>query len=80
MAIVEHVAVAVRAQGQGIGASMMRHAMTLSRTHGCYKLALSSNVKRERAHAFYDGLGFTRHGFSFVVDFVPGREPELFTE
>jgi hypothetical protein len=34
---------------------------------GCYKLALSSNERREAAHAFYDSLGFQRHGFSFVV-------------
>jgi hypothetical protein len=32
------------------------------------KLALSSNFKRNAAHAFYDSLGFQRHGYSFLVD------------
>lgn len=31
------------------------------------KLALSSNVQRERAHAFYASLGFPPHGISFVI-------------
>ena len=33
---------------------------------------LSSNAKRERAHAFYESLGFERHGFSFRVNLVAG--------
>ena len=47
--------------------------MALSRAAGCYKLALSSNIRFERAHAFYDKLGFQRHGYSFVVELEPGR-------
>jgi GNAT superfamily N-acetyltransferase len=46
---------------------MMQHAMQIAAEHGCYKLALTSNVRREGAHAFYDRLGFERHGVSFVV-------------
>ena len=68
LSIVEQVAVAPGRQGQGLGTAMMEHAMAESRARGCYKLQLSSNVKFERAHAFYDKLGFTRHGYSFVVD------------
>lgn len=67
-AIVENVAVAPAARGQGAGTLMMRHAMEHARARGCYKLVLSSNIARERAHAFYDGLGFERHGISFRVD------------
>jgi GNAT superfamily N-acetyltransferase len=54
-------------QGRGVGAAMMRAAMDLARDKGCYKLVLSSNAKRVRAHAFYERLGFTRHGISFSV-------------
>ena len=46
---------------------MMEHARALAREAGAYKLALSSNLKRTRAHAFYDALGFQRHGISFVI-------------
>lgn len=70
LSIVEQVAVRADKQGQGLGTRMMRHAMERSRALGCYKLALSSNVRFERAHAFYDKLGFQRHGYSFVVDLV----------
>ncbi|WP_245421760.1 GNAT family N-acetyltransferase [Rhodoplanes serenus] len=67
-AIVEDVVVAPDAQGRGVGAAMMRFALRASRHKGCYKMMLSSNTKRERAHAFYEGLGFARHGYSFRVD------------
>jgi GNAT superfamily N-acetyltransferase len=66
-AIVEDVVVDPASQGRGIGKAMMRHAMETARDLGCYKLMLSSNIKRERAHAFYDQLGFTRHGISFRI-------------
>ncbi|MCB1521243.1 MAG: GNAT family N-acetyltransferase [Hyphomicrobiaceae bacterium] len=71
LSIVEQVAVSASQQGTGLGTMMMHHAMECSRALGCYKLGLSSNVKFERAHAFYDKLGFVRHGFSFHVDLAP---------
>jgi GNAT superfamily N-acetyltransferase len=46
---------------------MMQHAQQQARAAACYKLVLSSNQKRERAHAVYESLGFQRHGFSFVI-------------
>lgn len=67
-AIVEDVVVDPGLHGQGIGQQMMRFAMEKCHEKGCYKLMLSSNAKRERAHAFYEGLGFARHGFSFRVE------------
>jgi GNAT superfamily N-acetyltransferase len=66
-AIVEDVVVSAHRQSQGIGQQMMQHAQQQARVAGCYKLVLSSNQKRERAHAFYESLGFQRHGFSFVI-------------
>ena len=41
------------------------------RVKHCYKLVLSSNAKRARAHEFYDKLGFRRHGISFWIDLPP---------
>jgi GNAT superfamily N-acetyltransferase len=66
-AIVEDVVTDPSLQGQGIGRTMMHFAMEKCREKGCYKLALSSNARRERAHAFYEALGFARHGLSFHV-------------
>jgi GNAT superfamily N-acetyltransferase len=66
--VVEDVVVAADFQGFGIGTAMMTFAVDRCREKGCYKLTLSSNMKRERAHAFYEGIGFTRHGYSFRTD------------
>ena len=66
--IVEDVVVAPALHGRGIGQAMMRFAAERCREKRCYKLMLSSNAKRERAHAFYEALGFARHGYSFRVD------------
>ena len=63
--IVEDVAVHPRYQGIGVGRAMMQHAREQCRDANCYKLVLSSNLKREGAHRFYESLGFERHGYSF---------------
>ena len=65
--IIESVAVRTDLQGQGIGKAMMQYALELCREKQCYKAALSSGVKRTKAHQFYEGLGFTRHGVSFLM-------------
>jgi GNAT superfamily N-acetyltransferase len=69
-AILEDVVVTPALQGQGIGTAMIRFALDLCRAKGCYKLTLASNAKRTRAHAFYESLGFERHGLSFRVGFT----------
>jgi len=66
-AIVEDVVVAPDYQNQGIGKQMMNHAMNIAKSIGCYKLVLSSNVKRLGAHAFYKSLDFEQHGISFRI-------------
>lgn len=66
-AIAEDVVVTQHRRSQGIGRQLMAHAVAEAARAGCYKLALSSNGKRHAAHAFYEGLGFERHGLSFVI-------------
>jgi GNAT superfamily N-acetyltransferase len=67
-AIVEDVVVAENFQNLGIGKLMMEFAMQKAREKGCYKMVLSSNLKRTYAHRFYERLGFEKHGFSFKID------------
>ena len=67
-AIVEDVVVAPDLQGAGIGRVMMEFAREQSAKKGCYKIVLSSNARRQRAHVFYESLGFVRHGYSFRLD------------
>ncbi|MCX7311151.1 MAG: GNAT family N-acetyltransferase [Hyphomicrobiales bacterium] len=70
-AIVEDVVVAASLQGGGIGGAMMSFACDMARRKRCYKLMLSSNARRERAHIFYESLTFERHGYSFRLDLEP---------
>jgi GNAT superfamily N-acetyltransferase len=71
-AVVEDVVVEPAQQGKGVGKQMLQHALAEARGRGCYKLALSANMKRDRAHAFYEALGFRRHGYSFLVELDGG--------
>lgn len=72
--LMEDVAVDPDWQGQGIGKAMVRYAVDLCRGKGCYKLALSANLTRERAHAFYESVGLVRHGYSFRIDLRDGSD------
>jgi len=71
-AVIEDVAVDPEWQRRGVGRLMMQHALQLCGEQGCYKAALSSNLKREQAHAFYESLGFERHGHSFRISVQHG--------
>lgn len=66
-AVVEDVVVAADRRSTGIGRYMMEFAMRQCIHRGCYKVALSSHIQRDSAHRFYEGLGFRKHGFSFLV-------------
>lgn len=67
-AIVESVVVRRALRGQGVGEAMMGAAIRLAAARGAYKLCLSSNLRRQDAHRFYDRIGFARHGYSFAID------------
>ena len=66
--LVEDVVVAEDYRHKGVGRQMMTYAMDRCKQKGCYKLALSSNVKRVDVHKFYESLGFKAHGYSFFIE------------
>jgi GNAT superfamily N-acetyltransferase len=70
MAVVENVVVDAEARSSGIGQHLMAAAGDLARRRGCYKMALTSNIARGRAHRFYERLGWTRthHGYSLGLE------------
>lgn len=68
--LIEDVVVSECFQGRGIGKLMMNRAIEICREKGCYKAALSSNLKREKAHRFYEGIGFRKHGYSFSMELL----------
>ncbi len=78
-ALVENVVVAEGQQGGGIGRRMMREAFALAAAKGAYKVALSSNLRSERAHRFYESLGFEKYGFSFKLEPLPTLAQEDMT-
>jgi GNAT superfamily N-acetyltransferase len=74
-AIIEDVAVDPKWQRRGVGKTMMGYALQICGEKGCYKAALSSNLKREKAHAFYESLGFEHHGYSYRINTQPNPLP-----
>lgn len=66
-AMLDAVVVAQDQRGAGVGQAMLHRAMAMAREAGCYKMTLSSNLKRVAAHGFYEQLGFRQHGISFYV-------------
>jgi GNAT superfamily N-acetyltransferase len=66
--LIEDVVVKEKFQHRGIGKQMMNYATEYCKKCGCYKVALSSNLKREKAHLFYESLGFVKHGYSFLLE------------
>lgn len=66
-AVLDAVVIGRTCRGQGIGSAMLDHAVRIAGEAGCYKIALSSNLKRMDAHRFYENFGFTQHGISLAV-------------
>lgn len=53
-------------RGRGIGALLMAEAEKRLAAHGCHILEVTSNVSRERAHQFYEKLGYERTSYRFM--------------
>jgi GNAT superfamily N-acetyltransferase len=60
VAQIEAVVVARASRGQGVGTAMMRFAIEEARRLGCTRVQLTSQKRRDRAHGFYERLGFAR--------------------
>ncbi len=66
--LVESVVVHTNYRSLGIGKKMMEYAIQKCKEAHCYKMSLSSRIIRERAHSFYERLGFKKHGYSFLIE------------
>jgi len=66
-AVVENVVVDEDARSSGIGQHLMAAVSDLARRRKCYKMALTSNIARGRAHRFYERLGWTRTHFGYSL-------------
>jgi GNAT superfamily N-acetyltransferase len=48
-------------RSQGIGPRLLERAEEWARERGCAAMGVRSNVTRDRAHAFYERLGYEHH-------------------
>ena len=60
------LAVAERLRGQRIGSALVAGAEKRLAAKGCGLIEVTSNVKRLRAHAFYERLGYGRASYRFA--------------
>jgi ribosomal protein S18 acetylase RimI-like enzyme len=60
VAQVENVVVDRAHRSRGVGETMMRFAVDRARARKAFRVQLTSNKTRTRAHAFYERLGFVR--------------------
>jgi GNAT superfamily N-acetyltransferase len=67
---VESVHVHPTRRGEGIGSALVAEAIAQARRLGCYRVQLTSNRERPRAHRFYESLGFmpSHQGFKFLLE------------
>jgi GNAT superfamily N-acetyltransferase len=55
-----------RARRRGVGAALVEFADEWARERGAYVLMLTTNVRREDAHRFYESMGFSRTGYRYA--------------
>jgi GNAT superfamily N-acetyltransferase len=64
-ALVESVRVASDQRGRGLGALLMEDAEGRARKAGCSLMQLTTHRTRDRAHQFYERLGYAQSHFGY---------------
>ena len=57
-------------RSQGIGESLMKVAELEAERRNCETLRLCSNLSREPAHRFYEGIGMEKSSYTFVKKLI----------
>lgn len=53
------------ARGTGVGRALVGEAERIGRAEGCEMIEVTSNMRRDDAHAFYERLGYDRTSYRF---------------
>lgn len=56
--LIENVVTHADFRNQGLGKTIIKHAVSVARENNCYKVMLLSDIKRTDSHHFYRKLGF----------------------
>ncbi len=61
-------------RGRGIGSKLIEEVIKTARQHGLKRVELDSGFPREKAHAFYERLGFEKRAylFSYITVIING--------
>lgn len=62
-------------RGMGVGSRLIEEVIDWGRRRGHTEIRVRSNVVRDGAHAFYEGLGFVRRKTSYTFSLDLGAEP-----
>ncbi|MDD5338839.1 MAG: GNAT family N-acetyltransferase [Dehalococcoidales bacterium] len=68
-AVIEYVVVAENKRSNGVGKILMDYCKELAIKSHCYKIILTSDKRRERAHKFYRTIGYeaSAEGFRYYL-------------
>lgn len=55
-------------RSNGIGMSLLEKAFDIAKLSGCKKIELDSGFPREKAHKFYEKIGFEKRAYLFSKD------------
>jgi ribosomal protein S18 acetylase RimI-like enzyme len=55
-------------RSNGIGKSLLEEAFTIAKLNNCKKIELDSGFPREKAHKFYEKIGFEKRAYLFSKD------------
>jgi GNAT superfamily N-acetyltransferase len=55
-------------RGNGVGSSLLEKAFNIAKLMGCKKFELDSGFPREKAHKFYEKIGFEKRAYLFSKD------------
>ena len=62
------VVVSEKQRSRGVGRALIHAAETDFASRNIRRIALTTRLTREKAHLFYEHLGYTRNGFRFVKE------------
>jgi PhnO protein len=60
--------VSEKQRGRGVGRALIHAAETDFTARNIRRIALTTRLTREKAHLFYEHLGYTKNGFRFVKE------------